>query len=164
MEDLEQQINSFIIEKVSRDSIGISEEDRDFLESIAGNCTQKGGNAVFIAWSLLTLLDSTNTTYIDSCSQQESRIRNTDENTNKHVLVKVQPNPANDYILISIVGESENNNFDFEIINIDGKNMESRKSNAQNVTINTAKYASGIYTLKVKVEGKTLMSKFIITH
>ena len=35
---------------------------------------------------------------------------------------------------------------------------------AKQVTINTAKYISGIYTLKVSVEGKTLTSKFIITH
>ena len=138
---------------------------QEFLESIALNCTQKGGNAVFVARTLLTLLDSTNSSYNDSCYMQESRIRDTDENPSKQVQINVQPNPANDFILISIVGESENTNFDFEIINTDGKLVERHNSlNAQRVSINTTMYTSGIYTIKVSIEGKTLTSKFIITH
>lgn len=70
--------------------------------------------------------------------------------------VKIFPNPANNTTTIECPNE-----FDIEIVNIDGRQMESYLKNETNLTINLHGFPKGIYFLKIITDHKILVKKII---
>ncbi len=79
---------------------------------------------------------------------------------------KVYPNPANDYIIISNNKFSNSIYNQIEIIDYTGKVVYSEiiVSHQEKMKINTAKYSSGIYFLKITNGDTFAIKKFTISH
>ncbi|MDL2262697.1 T9SS type A sorting domain-containing protein [Bacteroidales bacterium OttesenSCG-928-I21] len=73
-------------------------------------------------------------------------------------VTQVYPNPAND--ILNII--SENNIDKLEVVNITGQTIVVETPNADNYTLNTSGYNSGIYFVKIFSAGKVTNHKIII--
>lgn len=72
-------------------------------------------------------------------------------------LVKVYPNPANDFITL----ENESAFEAISIYNVLGQEVLSKVSNSNTETLNISSLDAGIYVIKSISEGKTMTSRFV---
>lgn len=63
----EQTVADIYLESVAKDTIGFTSQQISQLESIAGQCPKSGGNAVFMARSLLRMVKDTTFDYYQAC-------------------------------------------------------------------------------------------------
>jgi hypothetical protein len=63
----------------------------------------------------------------------------------KNNLLKVYPNPAKDYVVISNISKGEN----ISVYDLSGKILFQTKSPGNSLNINTSSYKNGIYLVKV---------------
>jgi photosystem II stability/assembly factor-like uncharacterized protein len=86
-------------------------------------------------------------------------------NDNSNFTINIYPNPAEDFIKITISGL--NTNFiNIEIVDITGQSMYNEKriisSYSFNSTINLNRYTNGVYYLSIKINGKTYSKPFVV--
>ncbi|AFU70159.1 secreted protein with Por secretion system C-terminal sorting domain [Psychroflexus torquis ATCC 700755] len=69
----------------------------------------------------------------------------------------VYPNPTN-----GIINLSANENFDYQVFNLQGKKIHQGQSNSLSKQINLLRFASGVYFIKVNINGVSKTQKIIL--
>lgn len=77
---------------------------------------------------------------------------------NSNSTIYVYPNPVSDCICINF---SENNNYSWQLANVNGQNLMSGKSNANMTNINIGEYSNGLYILLITYDSYTQPIKII---
>jgi hypothetical protein len=75
-------------------------------------------------------------------------------------LVSIYPNPANDFMTVSLAAESTDATTIY-IINALGETVLTEKATSSNTTLNTSNLTSGIYFIKVESKNSSAIKKFI---
>ena len=120
------------------------------LLSIAEQCPYYGGEAVYRARAILELMDET-IIYNDdaNCLLYGYYRKSKTTLTNNEQIVSVKPNPANNYVEIS-VSCSTNESYKINIIDVFGKTIYSSSLLCNNSKkINTTGLAQGVYNISI---------------
>ncbi len=103
--------------------------------------------------------NNTNCSYPATFTQSVSTCTGIDEATNNNV-VSIYPNPANDFMTVSLAAESFNSTTIY-IINALGEIVLTEKATSSNTTLNTSNLTSGIYFVKMESKNGSAIKKFM---
>ena len=139
---------------------------------------QFGGTFAGIGNSTVTITPSVTTTYTfsawggpssvdDICpfitssvfTQSVSACTGIDETINNNLL-SIYPNPANEFITVSLVAESADATTIY-IINALGETVLTERTTSSNTVVNTSNLTNGIYFIKVESKNGSAIKKFI---
>jgi len=96
---------------------------------------------------------------------KDKNILNVGETTSNYDLIKLYPNPFNDFINIDIE-ENLDNGINIEFYDLNGNKVLTQNSNnlknaSLNKILNTAELESGVYLVKISVNNKQFVYKLI---
>ncbi len=136
----QKRVNDIYLSTIALDRFEFDSIQTDALEGIAWQCPWSGGDAVFQARSMLSIVRDT--VYNDSllCAQQQYRLAGKPKPESK---LMIYPNPANDNVTIEFEKESSGN---LRIFNAIGqvKHVVAITENKA-INLNTAKWVPGVY-------------------
>lgn len=120
------------------------------LLSIAEQCPYYGGEAVYRARSVLMLVNDSLGYNDDANCLLYGIYRNGQTITNNNLKIVVKPNPANEYVFVKIICNSDEK-FNIQIVDAYGRIVckENLRCNKENKII-TRELSQGIYSLLVK--------------
>ena len=98
-------------------------------------------------------------TDVTDCSNSESVNINYTGITNNSAKIKIFPNPASDYIKISL---SQTQKYELQVIDVCGKTLINKTGTDNKLTVNVSKFAKGIYIINVTVDNTTVTKKIIL--
>lgn len=86
------------------------------------------------------------------------------EDVDHESLIKIKPNPAKDYIIISYDLKGEITNGILDIIDISGNIVHSKSLERKNdeLYIDTSRFASGLFIVRIKTQKESYAEKFIV--
>ena len=157
----EQTVNDIYLSKIALGSDDFTADQIQQLYTIANQCPLTGGKAVFAARSLYALVDRN--AFFDNSNCGIVGFREAEKLLNKIVNEEesftLYPNPVSDELTI----ENTNNKaiiYPIQIINSYGKIVETIEPNNQSkIVIQTTKFSSGIYFIKMMTKEKTTLVK-----
>lgn len=143
-------IYSAYASSVSGDTIAVAERDYGQIAEIADMCLFEGGEAVYMARTLMRLMDTTERVYEDECSTGGMRMLR--ESNKKEVkpspLLKAYPNPSTGSFIITYRGNIEFSKL--EIVNSVGQPVwvGNLTENFGSVVFSAYNYSPGIYFVR----------------
>jgi hypothetical protein len=75
--------------------------------------------------------------------------------------IRIFPNPTKGNLAIELLGESTEVKIDYTVYNSSGKILKSKKTSEQKFNIDFTNYPSGIYILKLSIDGEVSEWKII---
>lgn len=131
--------------KYQAQNLPLSNEELDYLKKMANYCPEKGGNAVFFAADLYTIITNEPLPVGDCSKGGKSEIKAMSGNTT--TTLAIYPNPGTSSLTITQVGEEE---LTIQVVDMTGQVLISKKSYDKNTSINTNGLARGFYIIDVK--------------
>ena len=150
---------------MKQDFVSFSNIEMDNINTIADACLLSNASPVIGARCLRTAWDLPDYEDYDNCviEQRAGKVVNNTESPIKMIL---QPNPAKDFVDISLLNAKTSIIADINIYNVSGYQVV-KKSLAKNgvVRISTNQLPNGIYFVKCLItdDGTTLIQKLIIS-
>jgi len=159
----EQVVNEISLSVIGQEQIQFSEDVIDQLEIIAAQCPLAGGNAVFRARAILSLI-SDNYVYddINICLQAGILLRQIP----KKPTARLYPNPANNSVTL-VYELPENTEAEFQLFNSMGQHQLSFELIQGNTTMtfSTVSFKPGIYQYRISSNPENPLSgKLVIIH
>ncbi|MBV6460460.1 MAG: hypothetical protein HJHJAOHD_00575 [Flavobacteriales bacterium] len=157
----------YISSRVSNNGIYTPQQINE-LENIAWLCPFEDGKGVYLARFLLHEVSTQD--YINNCETQQNnnlRVASQEQQNNAEEIETIQgltiyPNPANESINITAEKEVE---MLVELYNLLGQQVYSGKQKSRQTSVNTALFPSGLYLVKVYVNGTEITNeKISIQH
>ncbi len=159
----EQVVNEIYLSILGQDQIQFSEDVIDQLEIIAEQCPLAGGNAVFKARSILSLInDELVYDDINICLQAGIILRQIPKKPTAHLY----PNPANSSVTL-VYELPENTEAEFQLFNSMGQHQLSFELIQGNTTLtfSTGSLKPGIYQYRIASNPENpLNGKLVIIH
>jgi hypothetical protein len=130
---------------------------------IAQQCPYAGGPAVFIARGLLRVVNDSLEYYDDVVCLQAGYYRTINSTNGKGQKIKLQPNPTKDKLEVYAMRANEVP-YPIEIYNSIGEMIYTGMSEMGILlkTIDVSSYSPGLYSLRVKLDGKFYIEKLVI--
>lgn len=137
-------------------------EEYNSLLSVASQCPAAGGQSVYRARAMLSLVNDS-LEYNDGITCLQSGIYRESVSENEISGIEIIPNPATDLIIVKI-NNSHKGYCNIKILNTFGVNMIETKVNCEQPehTISTRKLLPGIYFVHVEFDGIINVEKLII--
>jgi|GEM_PF-1270896 len=161
-----KKVNKIYLETVGQGLHSLSTSQFSEISTIAHQCPKIGGTAVYMARSLY-LLNAVKQFKDDSlCQIGKDRSIFLEENKISNPIT-IRPNPANDWITVTIPSDLLTDGFPMlEITDLSGRIIYSRKITlVGDHSIPTAPWASGMYLCRITGIGKAVQPlKFTIQH
>ena len=158
----EKEVNAVYLATVAQGKTTLNAEQKATVRTIAFQCPSKGGNAVFAARSLYSLVENINFNDFELCNVRSEPIQGL---VAKRVETnyKVSPNPAIDVLSVTQSTEKVEAG-EWLVFNTAGKLLLSKKvsENEMQANINIQGLPEGIYIVSFTVNGeKRFNQKFI---
>jgi Secretion system C-terminal sorting domain len=158
----EKEVNRIYMETVAEGKMVLNREQTVTARAIAFQCPSKGGNAVFAARSLYSLVENVKFDDLALCNLRSEPIQGL---VAKKVIedFKISPNPATDMLNVTQSTEKAETG-EWLIFNTAGKLLLSKKvgENEMQANINIQSLSEGIYIVSFVVNGeKRFNQKFI---
>jgi hypothetical protein len=133
------------------------------LFAIAQQCPYAGGPAVFIARGLLRVVNDSLEYYDDVVCLQAGYYRTSNSTNSKEQKIKLQPNPTKDKLEVYAMQANEMP-CPVEIFNSIGEMIYAGMSEMGVLlkTIDVSSFSPGLYSLRVKLDGKFYIEKLVI--
>lgn len=160
-----QLVQLYKLKSMKQDFVSFSNIEMDNINTIADACLLSNASPVIGARCLRTAWDLPDYEDYDNCviEQRAGKVVNNTESPIKMIL---QPNPAKDFVDISLLNAKTSIIADINIYNVSGYQVV-KKSLAKNgvVRISTNQLPNGIYFVKCLItdDGTTLIQKLIIS-
>ncbi|MEO6691850.1 MAG: T9SS type A sorting domain-containing protein [Saprospiraceae bacterium] len=168
LEDYTKAVNHIYLNSLAKGIYALDSIQALHALSIAELCPLEGGISVFKARILYDIVEPFN--YNDSllCLNVSPLITKTD-NLNNAKEFTISPNPTDVLLSINLLNKLDKKDRVIELVDITGKILlnESWSKNDSNIKeINTSKFKSGIYFIKIgtKEKGFSTVKKFLIQH
>lgn len=139
---------------------------QESVNTIGGNASGSGGS---VSYSVGQVVYQTHTGTIGTTAQgvqqpfEISAITGVEEAKGINLMVSAYPNPTGDYITLKIEG-FEISDFSFQLYEINGKHIESKKIEGEETSIIMNNLVPGTYFLKVIQEHKEIKAFKIIKN
>jgi hypothetical protein len=158
----EKEVNKIYLETVAQGKMKLNNEQKATAKLIAYQCPSKGGNAVFAARSLYSLVESVNFNDLELCNARSESIQGL---AVKRIETnyKVSPNPATDVLFVSQASEKAEKG-EWRVFDTAGKLLLTKQVNENEIdaTINIQHLSEGVYFVSFSVSGrKQFTQKFI---
>jgi hypothetical protein len=157
----EKEVNAIYLATVAQGKMELNEEQKSMARAIAYQCPSFGGNAVFAARSLYSLVENVNFDDLELCNSRSELIQGF--KVKKNESFKVSPNPATDVLSVRQASEQTEAG-EWLILDMAGKLLLTKKVSSSDIesTINIHELAEGIYFVTFSVNGqKRFTEKFI---
>ncbi len=159
----DREIKSIINATIARESTGFSQKELETLKAIAIQCPIEGGNAVYEARSILSVVESIDYDDFALCRGQKESTESAGKSLTQEDIIQVFPNPAKDFITVHfpIV---ENDKTDLILVNTMGQVQASikLKEGTGNKDVNVSSFSSGVYLLIYAVDNEYLETEEVI--
>lgn len=173
-EQKEKQINALFYRTVEQGVDSLTEEEQNFVASLAYGCPLVDGEAVFLARAMHQLIDPAahynskeicnNLGYYKTQRGNDDDVVMTDIIDNSYCAL--YPNPANTTAALNFV-IGQNDRLTAKVIDILGREIytATANSNIGSLVLPTDKWANGNYIIKcISIEGKEYSFKLIVQH
>ncbi len=151
---------------LAKDSFNFNRSTEHDLLDLANKCPVKSGRGIIKARAMYSLVDDT-LNYYDECTEADStrRAMIKPENQKHPTLFNLFPNPTMDAATLSFTNVTQEF-MEVKIYNMLGVLMSSNKVTSKEGVyhINTSRYSSGVYAIRVLADGLMLyMGQLIVT-
>lgn len=158
----QKRVNDIFLATISLDSFELDSIQIDALDSIAWQCPWSGGDAVFQARGMVSIVRDT--VYNDSllCAQQQYRLAGKPKPVSE---LMIYPNPADEVVFIGMPEDRAALSGELAVFNSLGQLMVKRKVNEadQLAELNTTQWNAGMYScLVILTNGDRYHAQFII--
>lgn len=163
---LYKTIFAILSESTHADTFGISSRKKPLIFEIAHTCPFDGGEAVYLARTMLALLDTTEYEYDDACANVHRRkdvSKAIKENEDRGIKLLAFPNPTNSKF--AVLYESSFEASHMQLTNFMGQQMESKKilGSFGSVEFDVRKFQSGIYFVRwTTLDGNILGTEKVV--
>ncbi len=155
----EKEVNRIYLSTVAQGKTILSKEQKAMAKNIAFQCPLQGGNAVFVARSLYSLVEDVNFDDLALCSLKNAPlVRNTINQSNNY---SVSPNPASNIITVSRVIQVDEVG-EWTIQDISGKILITQKATTDKQSISIQGLNEGIYFVSYAVNNKVQFTSKIV--
>lgn len=157
----EKEVNRIFLNTIAEGKIVLSEEEKEIAKKIAFQCPLQGGNAVFVARSIYSLVEEVSYDDLALC------------NLGKDVVVKgavsspsnfgVTPNPATDVITVNRPDARNNDELgDWLIRDLSGKVLMTQKAKNESQSISIQELPEGIYFVSYLLNEQLLFTNKVV--
>lgn len=158
----EKEVNAIYLATVAQGKKTLNNEQKATIKLIAFQCPSFGGNAVFAARSLYSLVENVNFNDLELCNVRSEAVQGfavKKAETN----YKVSPNPATDVLAVSQLSKQAESG-EWLIFNTAGKLLRSQKVSESDIesTINIQSLSEGIYFVSFSVNGQKRFTQKLI--
>ena len=164
IEENERAVNDIFLSIIGQNQIQINQNSIDQLEYVASQCPLAGGNAVYRARALLSLIgDNYDFDDVNICLQAGIILRQKSEIQS---IAALYPNPASSSATLTY-NLAENTQADFQLFNSIGQLHQSYLlySEKSYLTFSTETFKPGVYHYRlITNSGNQLYGKLIIIH
>ncbi len=156
----EKEVNAVYLMTVAQGNMALNDEQKELVRVIAYQCPQEGGNAVFAARSLYSLVENVNFDDLALCNVRSEPIQGLKIKRNESY--KISPNPASDVLTVSQSSEQTEVG-EWLIFDMAGKLLISQNAQDNNaVNINIQSLSEGIYFISFSVNGQKRFNQKLV--
>lgn len=157
----EKEVNKIYLETVAQGNMKLNREQEATVRLIAYQCPTLGGNAVFAARSLYSLVENVNFDDLALCNARSEPVQGM--KMKKIENFRISPNPATDMLTVSQSSEKVEAG-EWMIFDTAGKLLRSRKVGDTEIesTINIQNLSEGIYFVSFSVSGQKRFTQKLV--
>jgi Secretion system C-terminal sorting domain len=158
----EKDVNKIYLQTVAQGKMTLNSQQKETVKLIAYQCPQQGGNAVFAARSLYSLVEKVNFDDLELCSLSSTIVQGLAIKKRVETF-KISPNPATDVLSVSKSSEQTKGG-EWLVFDTAGKLLLSKQvsENEIDATINIQHLSEGVYFVSFSVNGHKQFTQKII--